>query len=280
LCDEGRLSFHTLERWPRLTTAIVRGEPHDIDQALAITHKDFETIRQDSDSAIAGLGSATNTNEALFLMKKFFKGNVDFRIGEETALYQKMQDDLLRRLDKHPNTRGALDLGLAGDVGGLQGLLEQAERKELKGAWISFHPQTVGDDSPQTLALLQRLIAALELSVVSTTHDFEWARHATILLPMASWAEEKGTYTNHEGRVQITARAITPPGDAVPLHVMMVEMLRLSNIQVSRDPGAIFDWLTREVPLYQGMDYDVIGSPGAMPKNRTAEETNPAEVVR
>jgi NADH-quinone oxidoreductase subunit G len=280
LCDEGRLSFHTLERWPRLTTAMVRGEPFDIDEALGIAHKDFEAIRQNDESIIAALGSAANTNEALFLLKKYFKRNVDFRIGEETALYQKMQDDLLRRLDKHPNTQGALDLGLDNDIGGLPGILERAAKKQIRGAWISFHPQLVGNDSLETLALLQRLIAALELSVVSTTHDFEWARKATILLPMASWAEEKGTYTNHEGRVQITARAVMPPGDAVPLHAMMVEMLKRSNIQVSKDPSAIFDWLTREVPLYQGMDYDAIGSCGAMPKNRTTQETKPTEVVR
>src|SRR5262249_37824954 len=139
-----------------------------IDDAIAIAHKDLEAIRQSDDTAVAGLGSATNTNEALFLLKKYFKGNVDFRIGEETALYQKMQDDLLRRLDKHPNTHGALDLGLAGDIGGLQGLLERAERKGVKAAWISFYSQMVGDDSPETLALLRRLIGALEVSVVST----------------------------------------------------------------------------------------------------------------
>jgi NADH-quinone oxidoreductase subunit G len=280
LCDEGRLSFHSLERLPRLTTAVVRGQPHDIDEALAIAHKDFGVIRQTGDMAIAAIGSATNTNEALFLLKKYFKDNVDFRIGEETALYQRMQDDLLRRLDKHPNTQGALDLGLAGNLGGLQGLVERAEKKEIRGAWISFHPQMVGDDSPETIALLQRLIAALELSVVSTTHDFPWARKATVVLPMASWAEEKGTYTNYAGRVQITARAVMPPGDAMPLHVMMVEMLRLSDIQVTKDPGAIFEWLTREVSLYAGLDYDTIGPRGAMPPNRTTADVSSQEVMR
>src|SRR5579884_354252 len=192
LCDEGRLSFHALERWPRLATAVVRGEPQETATALSAAHNGFESLRQSDDSAVAALGSATNTNEALFLMKKYFKDKVDFRIDQETELYQEMQDDLLRRLDKHPNTRGALDLGLAADLGGLPGLIERAEKKEIRGMWIAFHPQMVGDDSAHTIARLRRLISALEFSVVSATHDFEWAREATIVLPMAAWAEEKG----------------------------------------------------------------------------------------
>src|SRR5438477_3291746 len=127
LCDEGRLSFHALERWPRLRAG---------NTSVPAVHERFEAIRKEhGDFAVAGLASATNTNEAMFLMKKYFKGNVDFRLGKEEQLYQERQDDLLRRLDKHPNTRGALDLGLAGPLNGLRGLRERAEKRQVRGAW-------------------------------------------------------------------------------------------------------------------------------------------------
>ncbi len=164
----------------------------------------------------------------------------------------------MRRLDKHPNTRGALDLGLAGKLNGLRGLRELAEKKEARAAWISFHPQLVGDDAREIIGELQRLIAALEFSVVSTTHDFAWAHSASVLLPMAAWTEEKGTYTNYAGRVQITQRAVMPPGDAQPLHVLMAKLL-----QVPTDPAVIFEMIGREVPAYSGLDYDTIGLLGA-----------------
>src|SRR6185436_17765980 len=87
LCDEGRLSFHTLERWPRLATARVQGQPRTIEEALEAAHNQFLTIRKESgDDSVAALGSATSTNEALFLMKKYFKDRVDFRLGRETEL--------------------------------------------------------------------------------------------------------------------------------------------------------------------------------------------------
>src|SRR5947208_4449485 len=185
LCDEGRLSFHALERWPRLRTAMTGGQTRAVIQLLPSIHEHFESIRKAyGDSAVAALVSATHTNEALFLTKKCFEGRVDFRLGREVELYEQRQDDLLRRLDKHPNTRGALDLGLGGERNGLSGFLRRAKTKEIRGMWISFHPQLVGEDPPEILEDLRELIAALEFSVVSTTHDFGWARAASVLLPM------------------------------------------------------------------------------------------------
>jgi NADH-quinone oxidoreductase subunit G len=264
LCDEGRLSFHTLERWPRLRHAKMGGEEKLVNEVIQPVHNAFESARQQyGDNALAALGSASNTNEALFLMKKYFKGRVDFRLHQEVELYEKRQDDLLRRLDKHPNTRGAMNLGLNGDLGGLRGLRDLAEKKQVRAMWISFQPQLVGDDSPEVIAELKRLIDALEFSVVSTTHDFEWARKASVLLPMAAWTEEQGTFTNYAGRAQITNRAVMPTPDTQPLHGMMAELLILSGVDVPRDPAAIFEWLSREVPVYTGMDYDSIGPLGA-----------------
>jgi predicted molibdopterin-dependent oxidoreductase YjgC len=228
-------------------------------------------IRKDhGQSAVAALASATNTNEALFLMKKYFNGQVDFRLGKEVELYQEKQDELLRRLDKHPNTHGALDLGLAGKLNGLRGLREQAEKKVVRGMWISFHPQLVGEDAPEIIEELRRLVAALEFSVVSTTHDFEWAKGASVQLPMASWGEELGTYTNYAGRIQVTNRAVMPPGDAQPLHAMMAELLKLSGAQVPPEPSGIFELISHEVPAYSGIDYDAIGLQG-MPAAQPVE---------
>ena len=259
LCDEGRLSFHTLERWPRLRAARTNGPSASLDHI----HQRFEGIRKEyGDNAVAGLGSATSTNEALFLMKKYFQGRVDFRLGNETETYQKQQDDLLRRLDKHPNTQGAIDLGLAGSLNGLKGLVDLAERKQIRGMWIAFHPQLVGDDSPVVTNSLERLIRALDYSVVSTTHEFPWTAAATILLPMAAWSEETGTYTNYSGRVQMAKRAVAAAGDSVPLYAMMSHMLGLAGTQVSADPSAIFEWMSRETAAFSGVAYGSIGSLG------------------
>ena len=83
-----------------------------------------------------------------------------------------------------------------------------------------------------------------------------------MLLPMAGWAEETGTYTNYDGRVQVTNRAVMPPGQAEPLHAMISKLLSFSGIQVSPDPDAILEWIARETAAYAGMDYDSVGPLG------------------
>jgi predicted molibdopterin-dependent oxidoreductase YjgC len=128
--------------------------------------------------------------------------------------------------------------------------------------WISFHPQLVGDDAPEIIAGLQQLIGALDFAVVSTTHEFPWTAKAAFVLPMAGWAEETGSYTNFAGRVQITNRAVDPPGHSQPLHTMMAKLLALAGTPVLPDPVAIFESLAREVAGYSGMDYESIGALG------------------
>ncbi len=264
LCDEGRLSFHRLENMPRRTEVLASGQPTTLDHALETAHSAFADIRErHGDGALAGLGSAGATNEALFLLKKYFAGNVDFRLGRETELFDRREDDLLRRVDKHPNTRGAMELGLVSELDGLDGMIRRAEEGILKGVWIVFHPQLVGEDPEGTRERLERLVQAAEFSVVASPELGSWSGAADVELPLAGWAEETGTYTNFEGRVQIAHSAVAPRGDVRPLHVLMSRMLELAGQSADRDPRTIFERLARELGAYSGLDYDTIGPMGA-----------------
>ncbi|MEM8687200.1 MAG: NADH-quinone oxidoreductase subunit NuoG [Pseudomonadota bacterium] len=46
------------------------------------------------------------------------------------------------------------------------------------------------------------------------THGDAGAHRADVILPGATYTEKSGTYVNTEGRAQMTARAVFPPGDA------------------------------------------------------------------
>ena len=117
--------------------------------------------------------------------------------------------------------------------------------------------------------------------MVSTPFDFEWARKASILLPMAAWSEETGTYTNYAGRVQIANCGIKTTGNIWPLHRLMATMLRLSGERVADDPAAIFEAIASDVPRYAEMNYDLIGPLGALPVGRPGQEAAklPEEVL-
>ncbi|HEY8577152.1 MAG TPA: NADH-quinone oxidoreductase subunit NuoG [Devosia sp.] len=46
------------------------------------------------------------------------------------------------------------------------------------------------------------------------SHGDAGAHRADVILPAATYTEKSGTYVNTEGRVQVTTRAVFPPGDA------------------------------------------------------------------
>ena len=60
-----------------------------------------------------------------------------------------------------------------------------------------------------------RTRGTLGLLVVQGVLMTPLARAADFVLPGASYVEKEASYTNHQGRLQGTSRAVAPPGDAM-----------------------------------------------------------------
>jgi len=263
LCDEGRMSFHALGAAPRLTKPRAQGTGDTVnwDDAVATAHGGLHAIRRPGQpSRLAALASTSATNETLLLFWRYVSETftaplLDCRLGQEDRWVDEREDTLLRRRDKHPNTRGALLLGLAADpAGGLRPMVAQAQAGAIDAALILYYPPLVGAEDPATLEALATLVRAVPFSVVLTTHEGEWGRNATLALPIAAWSEEEGTYTNYAGVVQYAGKAVAPPGEARAAAAVLGGLLG----QAGRYPGgstvqARFDELAAAVPAYAGL---------------------------
>ncbi len=96
---------------------------------------------------------------------------------------------------------GGLDLGLT-TKGGIDAILDDVEAGKVSAVF------NLGADEFDSSAL------ANAFTVYIGTHGDEGVRNADVILPAAAYSEKSGTYINMEGRVQRTARAVFPPGDA------------------------------------------------------------------
>ncbi|WDR05918.1 NADH-quinone oxidoreductase subunit NuoG [Devosia rhodophyticola] len=95
---------------------------------------------------------------------------------------------------------GALDIGFVPGKGGMN------TATLLKGdADVLF---VLGADEYDLSTLGDTLV------VYIGTHGDNGAHRADIILPGATYTEKSATYVNTEGRVQMTARAVFPPGEA------------------------------------------------------------------
>ena len=99
---------------------------------------------------------------------------------------------------------GGLDLGFVPGKGGLdvEAMLDAASNGKIDVIYL------LGADEID----MERLGNAFV--IYQGSHGDKGAHRADVILPGAAYTEKDGTYVNTEGRVQMTARAVFPPGEA------------------------------------------------------------------
>lgn len=276
LCDEGRLSFHELEKGERLTLASAKGRdgihaPVSWNEALTAINSRLEEIKSTYGAdSILGFASPSATNEALFLLKRYVTESLgskrlEFRLDSEDVKVGQREDEILRFLDKHPNSMGAIKLGFAGELGGISGALDAARAGLIKAALVVYLKPLVerpGDQEAE--ARLGELLQSLEYSVLFAAHKAEWQSAASVVLPIAAWSEEQGSYTNQQARVQEANQAITPPGEAIQLWAALAMLVGASGTMAPRSPREAFEELATKAPAFHSIGYEQIKLPGVV----------------
>jgi NADH-quinone oxidoreductase subunit G len=99
---------------------------------------------------------------------------------------------------------GGLDLGFVPSKGGhdVTGMLDAASSGDLEVVYL-----LVADEID-----MERLGKAFV--IYQGSHGDRGAHRADVILPGAAYTEKDATYVNTEGRPQMTARAVFPPGEA------------------------------------------------------------------
>src|SRR5207248_1582712 len=147
--------------------------------------------------------SAQAPNEEVYLLRRIGAAVSARLAGISWSPPGAFHDDFLVKADKNPNTHGLRLQGLAPD-GAVDELLGAADLRTLV-----LHRAD--------LATWQGAGAALErvpYLVVLDTDLRETAEYANVVLPIGTYAESDGTFTNHAGRVQRFRPAVKPPRGA------------------------------------------------------------------
>jgi predicted molibdopterin-dependent oxidoreductase YjgC len=99
--------------------------------------------------------------------------------------------------------------------------------------------------------------------VIGTTLP-AWARHASaVVLPIANFAEEEGTFTNLRGRVQRFLQARTAPGFARPSWYVLSDLLTAVGVRSGYSLASeVFAALAASRPEFAGLNYDILGARG------------------
>ncbi len=117
-----------------------------------------------------------------------------------------------------------------------------------------------GDDSDAA-----SLLKNLDFLVVQEIFMTETAALADVVLPAAAFAEQQGTYTNTERRVQLSYPAVQAPGEAYPGWAIIAELAGWLGLEWNYDhPGDIFAEMASLTPQYAGISYDRLIEEGGL----------------
>ncbi|HEY5928652.1 MAG TPA: molybdopterin-dependent oxidoreductase, partial [Kofleriaceae bacterium] len=246
MCDEGRFTYHGL-REERLAAATVEGLPASWDRAIASAAKRLGVFLKDP-SQIGVVLSALHSNEDNFALAKLAKdwGIKQVYIAGKPPVPARA-DGKLRVADVNPNLTGVTKIAEALGLAATPSYqLDNNVPANLRAMVI------LGDVFP---GLDGRKLRELE-AVSIAAHERGPVAHAKVALPAAAWAENAGTITNKDGRVQRMHAAFTPAGNAIPAWEAVVRLAHATGVKVAwTHPREVFKDMTAAVPAWKDLTW-------------------------
>src|SRR5688572_1064408 len=229
MCDIGRFDFGWVEGDTRLRRPLLRQrtmlEPtawHDIEPRV---RDGIQSAGSADASSVRFLVSAHAATEELFVLKQMVEG---LRGADGPSLVsvtwnrsEKPQPDGTKfkiHATDAPNVNGARDLGFAVGAGNdgapdLSALRTAVEGGRVKALYV-IDPGPDGSLGDVSWVVSARRSAKLSLLIVQGVVTTDLTAAADIVLPGAAWVEKDAIYTNEQGLVQASSKAINPPGEA------------------------------------------------------------------
>ncbi|MEO7085150.1 MAG: 2Fe-2S iron-sulfur cluster-binding protein [Gemmatimonadaceae bacterium] len=252
MCDTGRLDYRWMNRQDRVDVPMVR-------HGAALAGTDWQLAIAEAARVLSGkravvLASPRLSNEALYLLSQLIAktgGAGTYRVAQGPEAPLPGVEDLSLRADRAPNTRGADILGFARSDTPLSHL-------GAGDVLIVADEELAGVDAPD-------LSKAGAVIVLGTTLP-AWARHlAAVVLPIANFAEEEGTFTNLRGRVQRFMQAKAAPGFARPSWYVLSDLLAAIGVKTDYSlAGEVFAALAAANAEFAAMSHDALALRGAV----------------
>jgi len=127
------------------------------------------------------------------------------------------------------------------------------EGSPVRGLYIMGENPVISDPD---IAHAEDWFHGLEFLAVQDIFLTESARCADVVLPGSSFAEKDGTFVNTERRIQLSRKAVEPPGDArADLDIVLDLSRRLGVASPYSTPAEVFDEIARVTPSWRGVSH-------------------------
>ena len=123
----------------------------------------------------------------------------------------------------------------------------------VRGLYIMGENPIISDPD---VAHAEEWFHGLEFLAVQDLFLTESARAADVVLPGSSFAEKDGTFVNTERRIQLSRKAVEPPGQArADLDIVLDLSRRLGVPTPYTTPAEVFDEIAKVTPSWRGVSH-------------------------
>lgn len=159
------------------------------------------------------------------------------------------------------NSAGSLRIGSPKGLSTKE-ILEGAANGTIKALWlVNADPFTLYHDRE----LVERALENVDFLAFQGIAESEAMHYASVVLPQTAPAEQDGTYTNCEERVQRIAPILQPLGESKPAWRIFSEIyVRLKPSTPKFNPGEVMDEIAEKHPEFAGARYAALPAEGAL----------------
>jgi NADH-quinone oxidoreductase subunit G len=295
MCDYGRLNTFKSVNENRIDSPYViqNGSLNrsDWDTATAETIKCLKSVNKEQ---VAFVGSPYSTCEDNYILMKFARSVVGTKnVSFFKYFDENFGDEILRRSDITPNSTGTELIGMKSMLG-YSKLIDDINAGRIKGLYIS------DDDILAKEPALADIFKKLKFLIVHSSNMNAIASAADVVFPSSTYAEKNGTMVNFNGRIQrirpaVATSEIDRALDGMSLSrldkfgtkfdkwanglkrdsrsvwkivsVLAAQMNNKFKYQTAED---VFDEISKTIPEFSGLDYEVIGNSGVQLKMKDA----------
>jgi NADH-quinone oxidoreductase subunit G len=224
MCDDGFLSYKLIQKYRVKNGVIGVSDKKPVPRAVALQEaaKALSGIEGDK---VAVVFSAQHASEDNAVLAQFARDVLKTDKFYLAAYGGWKSDKLLRHSDNNPNRAGALRAAGRG-LAPTKDLLKAVEDGAVRGV-VALGP--AGEEKVDQLDSFKKLSAMVSLS--SNIGAFTEA--ASVVIPVAHYAEMDGTFVNAAKMEQRFSRAIPPPKDIKPAWETLVELAQAMDKELN-----------------------------------------------
>lgn len=224
LCDKGRFDLEWMNE-NRLLSYQEKGIPTE---SAKVVPNIISKIKNAAKIGIIGGAHESNENLSIILeeSKKWKKTVVHEARVIESQYNSPKQIDFLMTDDPHPNTRGAVDLGFVSG-GKISEIVSEFNKGGMEVLFI------IKENIPDGLDLSKGMVVVLHTNITAGVKDAE------VAVPIKTFAEQSGTFTNKNGLKQSFEAAMNPvlgmPSSGDFFRRLSIELSRKQEVLVGNN---------------------------------------------